>query len=282
MQKNKTQSVAPSHIYMTFSEASTLSFLHFFNENSKSTSEVLKTWSTPVLDASDAMFCKRLVNGGLLRAGDDGKIILSYIDMLYVEILKTAIHYGANAKIIAGIKQLFDCRYNESFTTVCSPLAELLYNIHNGLDVVLAYTYDADYLTAYDCNFAPFFLGHPHEPMMQFSLIPLLNKVRSWFKHLEPIEVKHSMYDAIDISRPESRVINMLHNLKETETLHIKPLIGKNGKYHTSIERDVEAEMLKKFDAFCKENNFADYADIVVKRRKGGIANVKMSENDVI
>lgn len=281
MANNKT-SEPLSRFYMTFSEASSVSFMRFFDQNSKVIQKVLETWSKPVLDASNAMFCRMLAQHGLLKKNADGKIILSYIVMIYVEVLKTVMHYGANADIIAGVKQLFDYRQRDSFTTAYTPLTEILFNGHNGLDIEFTYTYDGEFLSAYDCNFAPLFLARPHDPCMQFSLIPILNSVRGWFKNLEPIEVKHSMYDVLSATSPESKIIDMVHDLKDAETLKIKNFTGENGKYHTSIEREVDNDLLKKFDAFCNENNIADFTDIVVKRRKGGVANAKMSEDNVI
>ncbi len=270
-----------NHVWLNFAEGTTMSLVRFFDDNKESMQKVLKTWSKPVLDASNATLCRSLSSHGLLNTQDDGKILLSYIDMIYVEVLRTAMNYGANENVIRGIRQLFNQQFNDAFTTTFSPLAEVLLHAHNGLDVEFTYTYDSDSITLYDYLFAPLFLGSQHEPRMQFSLIPLINKVRSSSKSLPPIKTKHSMYDWLITSDSENSVIEMARSLEGADKLEVKRY-GASGQYLASIEKAENKELAKKIEKFCNDNGIEDFTDITIKRRNGGVANVRQSVPKIV
>ncbi len=279
MAENKKAS--NNHVWLNFSEGATLSLVRFWDKNEKYAQDAQN-----VVHARSRRLRHKvlsaIIRARIVRLFERRQSYASYINLIYVEILRVAIHYGANKNVIRGIKQLFDQQHNDSFTTTLSPLAEVLLDAHNGMDVEFTYTYDGDCITLYDYLFAPLFLGTQHEPRMQFSLIPLINRVRSVFKNLPEIEAKHSMYNYFIVSDSENAVIEMARSLKGADRLEIKRYGGETGEYLASIERAQDEELAKKFNAFCKENGIANFTDITIKRRNGGVANVKRSVPKIV
>ena len=276
---------------MMFAEGYTFSCMSLFREQASDMRVMLESWCKPLLNASDAMFCKQLVQRGLLKSNDNGEIKLSYIDLIYVEIMKTVVQFGANPKIINSLKELFNERYDESFTKDYSPLAEILIAGHEGRDVEFTYTAEDTRINIFDYIFASLLLGHQRgKATMQFSLIPIINRVREMFKNATPIETKHSMYDYFKplnkddmLTNSELTMIEKVRQLKDAETLTLKRKKDEDGKYIASVLSEKnDDELSRDLNALCKKYHISDFADLNVKRRKGGVADVKTSEQEII
>lgn len=277
---------------MMFSEGYTLGFMKMFDKNKPSMTKMLETWRKPILNASEAQFIKNLVKYGLLTPKTkDSKIMLSYIEIIYVEMLRIVFEFGANPKILKSLKYLFDEQYRDNFTTDYTPLAEILVSGHDGLDVEFVYLVNSEEITAYDYLFAPLILGQQKPATVQFSLIPILNKVRALFKNLEPIKTRHSMYDGFRqipvkedmLTDAEIKTVEKMRCLRDNQILSLKTKKGDDGKYVMSIGSDSDdKELASDIEALCKKHHISDFSDLSVKNRKGGVADVKISEQEII
>ena len=232
---------------MMFAEGYTLGFMKMFDDNKASMAKKLETWRKPVLNASEVQFVRNLVKYGLLTPKiDDGKVLLSYIEIIYVEMLRIIFEFGANPMMLQSLKYLFDEQYSDNFTTNYTPLSEILVSGHDGLDVEFAYSVGSKEITAYDYLFAPFILGQQKPATVQFSLIQVLNKVRMLFKNLEPIKNRHSMYDCFNqipvkedmLTDAEIKTVEKMRCLKDNQTLSLKTKKGADGKYVMSTGSD--------------------------------------------
>ena len=290
MQKSKPE-VKLAPFTMMFAEGYTLSLMSLFHEQAKDMRAMLESWCKPLLNASDAVFCRQLVQRGLMRSGENGEIDLSYIDLIYLELMKTVIQFGANPKVINSLKELFDERYDKSFTESYSPLSQILIAGHDGRDVEFTYTAEDTRINIFDHIFASLLLGHQKsKATMQFSLIPILNEVRKMFKNSKPIETKHSMYDYFKplnkddlLTDSELTMIEKVRQLKDAETLTLKRKKDESGKYIASVLSEKnDDELSRDLNALCKKYHISDFADLNVKRRKGGVADVKTSEQEII
>lgn len=290
MSKSKPE-VKLAPFTMMFAEGYTLSLMSLFHEQANDMRAMLESWCKPLLNASDAVFCRQLVQRGLMRGDENGEINLSYIDLIYLELMKTVIQFGANPKVINSLKELFDERYDESFTESYSPLSQILIAGHSGRDVEFAYTAEDTRINVFDHIFASLLLGHQKSTAtMQFSLIPILNNVRKLFKNSEPIETSHSMYDYFKplnkddmLTDSELTMIEKVRQLKDAETLTLKRKKDEDGKYIASVLSEKnDDELSRDLNALCKKYHISDFADLNVKRRKGGVADVKTSEQEII
>ena len=52
---------------------------------------------------------------------EDDKIMLSYIEIIYVEMLRIIFEFGANPMILKSLKYLFDEQYRDNSTTDYTP-----------------------------------------------------------------------------------------------------------------------------------------------------------------
>lgn len=277
---------------MIFAEGYTLGFMKMFNDNKTSVVKMLETWRKPVLNASEAQFVRNLVKYGLLAPKiEDDKIMLSYIEIIYVEMLRIIFEFGANPMILKSLKYLFDEQYRDNFTTAYTPLSEILLSGHDGLDVEFAYSIGSKVITAYDYLFAPFILGQQKPATVQFSLIQVLNKVRTLFKNLEPIKTRHSMYDGFNqipvkedmLTDAEIKTVEKRRCLKDNQTLSLKTKKGADGKNVMSIGSDSDdRELASDIEALCKKYHISDFSDLSAKNRKGAVADVKISEQEII
>lgn len=293
-EKNNSESkvLVNAPFQMMFAEGYSLGFLEMFDKNKASMTKMLEKWRKPILNASETHFVKNLVNYGLLTPKiEDGKILLSYIEIIYVEMLRIVFEFGGNPKLLKSLKFLFDEQYRDNFATNYTPLAEILVSGHDGLDVEFAYSIGDKEITAYDYLFAPLFLGRQKSATVQFSLIPILNDVRKIFKNLEPIKTRHSMYDGFNqiplkedmLTNAEMKTIEKMRCLKDSQTLSLKTKKGEDGKYVMSIGSDNDDKKLAKdFETFCKQHSISDFSDVRIKTRNGGVADVKISEQEII
>lgn len=276
---------------MMFTEGCLLGFIEMFNRKKANIQKLLELWRKPLLDASETQFVKELISRGLLCPRiDNGKIMLSYIEIIYVEMLRIVFEFGGNPKILKSLKYLFDEQYSDGFTTGYTPLAEILASGHAGLDIEFAYSANDEEITIYDYIFAAAILGRPKSGIMQFSLIPILNRVRKMSKNLQPIKTVHSMYDGLDklsieketLTDSEKKVIEKMRHLEDTKTLSIKRKSGTD-KYVMGICGETsDNELNNDIRALCRKYGISEYSDLSIKNRNGGVANVKISEREII
>ncbi len=203
--------------------------------------------------------------------------MLSYIEIIYVEMLRIIFEFGANPMILKSLKYLFDEQYRDNSTTDYTPLSEILLSGHDGLDVEFAYSIGSKVITAYDYLFAPFILGQQKPATVQFSLIQVLNKVRTLFKNLEPIKTRHSMYDGFNqipvkedmLTDAEIKTVEKMRCLKDNQSLSLKTKKGADGKYVMSIGSDSDdRELASDIEALCKKYHISDFSDLSVKKQK--------------
>lgn len=287
--KNNSKTILPP-FQTLFSESSIMGIMRFFDKNERAIGHILETWRKPLTDASGAGFCRQLVGHGLLSQDKDGTIMLSYISMVYIEVMRVLIQFGARPKIMKSVKALFDEQYCDHFTSTYSPLSGILISSHVGLDIEFTYSANSDGILIYDYLYASLFLAHQKDAMMQFSLIPILNKIRKRLKNVEPIKTSHSIYDGFAplkkgdvLTNSEIGIIEKLRHLGDTNTMTLKSKKGENGKYIVSISAEsIDEEFSRDLETLCKKYEISDFADLNVKRRNGGIANVKMAKQEIL